>query len=171
MPDTRRPLIQYAVVGQDLYLACRERATHEVSLAADALVHQYLEAGPTAPRVVLDLSACQWLDSTFAGWLLKLRQRMQAAGGRGVLSGCPDGCRATLDVMGLSALLVFEDVPEPENLQTLSCAGLHDDPAAIDFIVHAHEDLAELSAGNKETFLPLAELLRREMEKRIVNEE
>lgn len=164
MPAHSAPRIRLSAAAEHLYLGFQERATHEVSLVAEALVQEFLEHQPQHPAVVMDLASCGTLDSTFAGWLLKLRREISARSGEVVISGCSQSCHTALDVMGLAPLFVFRAEPPPNGVHEVTCTGVDEGNAgAIAFMLHAHEDLAGVNAENQRVFAPVTELLRREL--------
>lgn len=159
--------IQHATAERQLYLAFDQRATHEAALAAEALTEAFLASNPPQPTVVLDLAAGRLLDSTFAGWMLKLRRLCYQHEGRVVVSHCSTACRGTIDLLGLTALFDFEDVTPPENLQQVVCAPSGDSgPQAVEFVMQTHEHLADVSRENQETFAPVVDVLRDELRTR-----
>lgn len=168
MTNVVPPQIGVAAVPERLFLAFRHRATHEVSLAAETLVTDYFAVSTAEDfRIVLDLRECDVLDSTFAGWMLKLRRRCTERRGGVVVSGCSASCRGALDVMGLSELFPQEAAERPGELQWSQLPGIDEgDPEAIEFMLGAHEDLADVNDNNRRVFRPIAELLRRELERR-----
>ncbi len=117
---------------------------------------------------MLDLADCANLDSAFAGWLIRLQRQVTGVGGKLKLSCCPVVCRQSLEVMGLDGLLTFGDVAFPADAREVSVAGFDEgSPDAIAFMLQAHDDLAGLSPENESEFSPIADLLRRELQKRI----
>lgn len=158
--------IRVATSGAELYLAFEGSATHRISLATEHVATDFLAHAPPEPQAILDLAACSFLDSTFAGWMIKLQQRVRARGGRVVISHCPPTCRSNLQVMGLTSLFEFKDVDPPGETRQIPCS----EPSGVDkdtveFILHAHEDLSRVNSDNERTFTPITESLRRELDK------
>lgn len=158
------PHVRHAVTGAQLYLAFEGNATHRVSLTGEHLAIDFLSRDLPQPKVVLDLDGCRWLDSTFAGWMINLQQRLKQAGGRLIISRCTPACRTALEVMGLTGLFEFGVVEPPAQTKDVACAG----PTAIDadtveFMLHAHEELAAANPDNARLFAPIADTLRNEL--------
>jgi anti-anti-sigma regulatory factor len=167
MPGTQPPKIHVAVAKERLYLEVEPRATHDASLVAESLVANFLAYHPDHPQIVMNLGSCVLVDSTFAGWMLRLRRRLSELDGRTIISACSEQCRSTLNTMGLTSFFAFEQIEPPQQTQEITCDGLDEDsPEAIELMLRAHEDLAETSPNNKETFKPVADLLRRELDKK-----
>ncbi len=126
----------------------------------------FLATQPSKPVVIIDLDSCGWVDSTFAGWLIKLRKRLAPMQGRIVVSRCPDSCRSSMETMGLTNLFHFHDLTPPPNLTPVKCPEAEMDAGTIEFIASAHEDLAEVDSQNQAVFGRIAEELRKELERR-----
>ena len=167
MSSTRTPQIRFAAQDAQFYIAFEGSATHHSSVAAEHLAAEFLAQEPQDPQAVLDLQRCDFVDSTFAGWMLRLRQRLKQTGGRVIISRCPDACRANLDLMGLTSLFDFESVPMPAKTKEIACPNPDQHDAEwIAVMLHAHEDLADVNSDNKEAFTPVIDTLRDELRKR-----
>jgi anti-anti-sigma factor len=164
---TRVPVyVHHAIHDSQLYLAFEGAASHRVSLAIEHLAADFLDHHPSKPEVVLDLAACSFLDSTFAGWMIMLQKRVKQAGGRVVVSRSSEPCRSNLPMLGLTSLFEFAAVPPPGPTERMACDDDATDAEAIEVMLHAHEDLAAVNADNERVFTPIADTLRRELQKR-----
>ena len=74
--DADAPEIAVGTTRGGLYLGLRGHATQRTCPTANRLVDDYLASGPQPPTVVVDVAGCEWVDSTFAGWLLGLSGRI-----------------------------------------------------------------------------------------------
>jgi hypothetical protein len=166
MPDSGPSSVAYCTVDNRLYLTFEGGATHRASLTAEPIVYDFLATNPTTPQIVLDMDGCPWIDSTFAGWMVRVRQRAAAVQGVTVVSRCPDACRTSLDVMGLKPLFCFSDMTPPGELAECPYTAEGADAATIDFMLQAHEELADASPDNRERFGHVAEKLREELRHR-----
>ncbi len=166
MVPTEPQCLGFAASASQLYITFSTAATHRASLAADQLTTRFLNGDPAAPTIILDLDGCGWIDSTFAGWLIRLKRQVARQGGRLVLASCPDACRASLDVMGLSSLFEFRTVDRPPDLTPIVCAAGELDASTIEFMARAHECLAEMNSLNAPAFAHIAEQLRAEARQR-----
>jgi anti-anti-sigma regulatory factor len=163
MSGSNLPEVGCAADGLRLYLAFDGGATHRTSLTAERLVSRFLAGGPDRPTLILDLDGCMWVDSTFAGWMIGLRQRLSEVGGCLILSGCSGACRSSLEVMGLTSLFEFRALPRPPQMERVPCPEEGADEPTIEFMLEAHQKLAEVSPENREVFARIAEELRREL--------
>jgi len=138
------------------------RADWAVSAAFHDACLDALEAGQ---GVMMDLTLCQYLDSTFLGTLHELSERADRADVELRLQG------VTPLVMDLFAELGMERVMErivpsmlPLPMQMSPLASEADREARTRLTLQAHENLAALSERNRREFDPLLTLLRKEAE-------
>lgn len=159
--------VRYNVDDARMYLAIAGSACHRTSLVGEHLATEFLAQNPAAPEFILDLDASGFLDSTFAGWLIRLFQRLKAVGGRLIISRCPDRCRADLQVMGLTSLFEFKDISAPADALELSNSEIQElNPSTLAHMLQSHEELSQLSDENRRVFEPITDALRNEMRKR-----
>jgi anti-anti-sigma factor len=151
------------LVGQRdgrLYVSVCGAATHQTCPTAAKLVRSFLAAHPGG-EVIVDLRDADWVDSTFAGWLIGSRKALRREGGTLKLTGAGPNCKASLDNMQLCQLLDFADVDPPAHLHSVRCgAPGGSDRANTRLMLEAHEQLAAVSDDNRRIFGPIAALLR-----------
>jgi anti-anti-sigma regulatory factor len=141
--------------GEDAaYIALRGRATwmqcdafHETALAV-------LQAGRA---LVLDLSGCEYMDSTCLGTVHELVAR-----GGVVLAGVTPTVHALFEELSMQQVLsaIRDDVPAAPELFALR--GDSGQAAMQKRILHAHEALSTLSDRNREEFRDVVDSLRGE---------
>ena len=146
----------YGETENAAYLALRGRASwmhcdafHETALAV-------LDGGRP---LVLELSACEYMDSTCLGTVHELVAR-----GGVVLTGVASAVRALFEELSMQQVLsaIREDVPAAPELYSLGARG--DQPAVHRRILRAHEALSALSEHNREEFKEVVESLRGEQD-------
>jgi serine phosphatase RsbU (regulator of sigma subunit)/anti-anti-sigma regulatory factor len=145
-------VVFYGETENAAYLALRCRATWIHCDAFHETAQAVLDAGHA---LVLDLSDCEYLDSTFLGIVHQLVAR-----GGVILRGVTPAVRALFEELSMEQVLacIREDVPAAPELYALGTGG---DPAAVRRrILHAHEALSELSERNREEFRGVVESLR-----------
>jgi anti-anti-sigma factor len=124
-----------------------------------------LERDAEVPPVYVDLSGCDYMDSTFIGLMVAIDKRLRrASGGRLHLLRPSPACREILGQIGLQTYLVIEDesMDFPAGMEEVAPAV--DKPGA-DFILSAHEALMETSEEAKRKFGLLKEMLERKLRK------
>jgi serine phosphatase RsbU (regulator of sigma subunit)/anti-anti-sigma regulatory factor len=149
-------VVFYGETEDAVHLALRGRATWMHCDAFYETARAVLEEGRP---LVLDLSGCDYLDSTCLGTVHELVGR-----GRVVLAGVTPVVRALFEELSMDRVLagIREDVPAVPEFYALSTR--HDDPAAWrQRILHAHEALSGLSEHNREEFRGVVDSLRGEI--------
>jgi len=142
----------YGETEHAAYLALRGRATW---LQCDGFHETALAVLDKGQALVLDLSGCDYLDSTFLGTVHEL-----VAHGRVTLKGVTPAVRALFEELSMEQVLahIVEGGPAAPELYALSA---ETDPAvAHKRILHAHEALATLSEKNREEFQGVIESFR-----------
>ena len=141
------------------------RGTLRESPAVSAFVERMLSA-PEGDLVV-DLTACEYLDSTFLGCLIGLDRRfghsrpprfaivVTPEGNRRILA--PSHIDALLNLTGVVPLHVGEEIVLSEPELTGAELGHH--------VLEAHRNLAALGGRNEAVYRPIIERLARELER------
>ncbi|MEJ8857633.1 SpoIIE family protein phosphatase [Variovorax robiniae] len=156
-PRPEGDVVFYGETENAAHLALRGRATwmhcdafHETALAV-------LDGGR---RVVLDLSRCEYMDSTWLGTVHELVAR-----GGVVLSGVTPAVRAMFEELSMEQVqaAIRDDIAAAPEFYALGTGG--DDLAAVQKrILHAHEALSALSDRNREEFKDVVQSLRTEQD-------
>lgn len=112
--------------------------------------------------VVIDLTECSRLDSTFAGAFLRLAERA-GTGPRFFLTGARGPVAELLEMLLVSDALPSLDIPERDREAFQDVAVEDRDrsrEAILELSLDGHERLAELSDANARRFAALLEMLR-----------
>lgn len=135
---------------------CRESGRFETLL---------LEVDRMKPgRLVIDLSDCPRMDSTFAGAFLRLADRAAVSGYRVFLAGARDQVPDLLDTLCLTDVFESVPLPDPAVLARVELAD-HDLPREqiMALSLDGHERLAALNPANACRFAPLLKVLREQL--------
>lgn len=112
--------------------------------------------------VYIDLSRCDYMDSTFMGLLIGFNKKMTALTGKHIKILNPtDTCIKLLKGLGIIKLLDIErqESPLPNDMEKIS-----DSPSATaEILLNAHENLMELSNDNKRKFETLQKVLKEQI--------
>lgn len=165
--DARAPEISYGCADDGLYVRIAGAATRDVCPAAEKLVGNYLAAHAQAGRLLIDLSDCGWVDSTFAGWMVGLRKRLAASAGGAklYLTGVSSGCSRALGGMHLHALFEQRPCCRPRHLRTLEVRpGGELTRDLVEMMARAHRELASVDEENRRVFAPIADVLERTLQ-------
>jgi anti-anti-sigma factor len=139
------------------------RGTWEGSLGLLERCRQCLEG--TCRRIVVDLSDCRYVDSTFCGMLVELAFAIHDRSGCEIrLYGVRGVVRDTMTELGLVRFFPFvSEEPAPDDVAV--------EPLPLrpktrleqaDHVVHAHEQLMRASQGNVPRFSDIVKALRAE---------
>jgi len=119
-----------------------------------------LENGEGVPRdFFVDLSECDYMDSTFIGVLAGINKRLRKGGKRLILVAPREECVKLLRGLGVYSLFSVTDAasaPVPGPLERLSAG----EDTSAELLLRAHEELMELSPENRKRFEVLQGILR-----------
>jgi len=122
-------------------------------------VFDRLEAKPAVVDVLIDLTGCEYMDSTFMGLIVGFNKRFLKFSEKPIrLFGVNETCHKLLKTIGVIRLLSIEsEIPHfPEPLERLGAGK----KAGAGFVLKAHEDLMELSKENEQRFSALRTVLK-----------
>ncbi len=129
-----------------------------------ARVFERIESSPVIDNLYVDLSACEYMDSTFMGLLVGFNKRFLRVAERPItILSATETCTKLLKTIGIARMVVMSDdaVDFPEGMEAVGGA-----KADASFLLSAHEDLIELSEENEKRFSALRSVLAKELEKR-----
>lgn len=120
--------------------------------------------------VAVDLTACEYLDSTFLGCLLSLYKRGQGAAGTGgsangfVIAAPADRRRRLLGPTRLDAVLRSADAPPPVVGEWVDLSAADLSPAELSrHVMDCHRRLAEVDGPNRDAFQRIADQMARDL--------
>ena len=138
------------------------RGTNRESSAVRDFVCGAIEDGAD---VVLDLSTCEYLDSTFLGCLVLLHQRAAAHPGTFVVFADESTRERLLRQVGLDRLLCFVEALPPCTGEAVSLeVPTLERMEFCEHLLESHEKLAELGGPTAQTFASIAKQLAKELE-------
>ncbi len=157
--------ILYGENHNNIFIRAQGRMTVNICYELRNRVFNRLDDQPPVGNIFLDLSRCDYMDSTFMGIVLGINKKLKRTTDLGLTVVCPtDECNNLF--MGLNILKLFTVreslVAFPEAMETIS---VREKPAP-DVILYAHDDLIEISETNAEKF----RVLRNILHKRVVEE-
>jgi len=114
---------------------------------------------PPVRSVVLDLSECEYMDSTFLGLIVGLAKKLKSASDRRlVLAAVSEICIGLLRTIGVLKLVDIADL-EPGFPSSLDRVGRGATTTA-QFLLDTHEELSSLSEENRAKFSALSSILK-----------
>jgi anti-anti-sigma regulatory factor len=114
--------------------------------------------------IYVELSECEYMDSTFMGLLIGFNKKLYSIYKKNVciIKPSPESI-SHLEELGLDKVLSFtnEDIAMPENMEIIS----QKEKVSAEFILKAHENLIEISEDNRKRFKIVQELLSKQIRK------
>lgn len=155
-PRRESEAVFYGETEQAAYLALRGRASW---MHCDAFHETAVAVLGGGRPLVLDLSGCEYMDSTCLGTVHELVAR-----GGVVVAGVTPAVRALFEELSMQQVLaaVRDDSPAAPELYALGTEG--DQASVQKRILRAHEALSALSDRNREEFKDVVESLRGEQD-------
>jgi anti-anti-sigma factor len=149
-----------------IYMKATGHVTALVCPPLKVAVFGRLDSPPRVEKVYLDLTDCEYMDSTFLGLIVGTQKRFSRLAGRLpgtygtiVLIGVNEACKGLLRTIGVLGMVEIAETapPFPSDLERLSGEA----PASARFLLEAHEELSELSAENRKRFSVLSSVLKK----------
>jgi MFS superfamily sulfate permease-like transporter len=153
--------LRHGETPEGSYFAIGGRATW--ASAAD-LYDAAIDVVDRGRALTLDLTHCEDLDSTVLGTLHEIDARGAAARTHVRIQGLGSAVKPLFEELDMHAVLetvVDAPIAAPRELVPLRSASPGDDQQLR--VLHAHETLASLSAGNREQLAQVLEALRAEL--------
>jgi len=148
-----------------IYMKATGHVTALVCPALKTAVFERLDVDPPVGKIYLDLSDCEYMDSTFLGLIVGTQKRFaglkggtQVGSGPIVLLSVNEACKGLLRTIGVLGMVELSDapVPFPSELERLSGEGR----TSARFLLDAHEELSDLSFENRRRFATLTTVLK-----------
>jgi anti-anti-sigma factor len=143
-----------------LYLRAQGHITAALCADLKETAYARLDAEPAMQAMYIDLAGCDYMDSTFMGLMVGFNKRlMKRSGTRLNLVKPTASARELLSGLGLSSLvnILEEEVDFPKDLSDI----VKTKSAGVDLLLGTHENLMELSEGNRKKFAPLHAALKK----------
>jgi anti-anti-sigma factor len=155
--------VYYKSEGTTLFMKATGHVTALVCPPLKAAAFERLDTEPAVRKVYLDLSGCEYMDSTFLGLIVGTQKRFaRLPGGEPrksiVLLAVNEACKGLLRTIGVLGMVELSDAPIafPSDIVRLS----GDSRTSARFLLDAHEELSELSSENRKRFSALTTVLK-----------
>lgn len=122
-------------------------------------VFEELDSEHAPQKILIDLSQCEYMDSTFMGLIAGFNKRLLRAGKPPLtLFNADATCQKLLKTMGIAGLVTFStELPLfPAMMETMNST----ENASPEFILDSHNNLIELSEENEKRFSTLRTILQ-----------
>jgi anti-anti-sigma factor len=149
-----------------LFMRAQGHITAAVSTDLRELILERLSHLPVPALLAVDLSNCDYMDSTFMGLLVGFHKRYKQIAGRALTILRPSTeCLKLLTGLGILALMSVVTGPEPLSPSVWRPIEARKSPAA-EILLNAHQDLSEISKENDRKFSALRSVLEQQIEKK-----
>ena len=150
--------------GESAQIKVEGRATYRCCPELKVLANSFLEQSKY--DFVINLEACDGMDSTFMGVLAMIgipcKQHNSAVT---IINASPE-THKLLDGLGVSKLFEFKDMAQSENWLELDCQNSPDvDREKGELMLEAHETLNNVDAANVPKFKDVIDYLREDLKK------
>jgi len=120
---------------------------------------------PPIRHIYVDLSAADFIDSTFTGFLLSLRRGQADAGPTLHLVAPTAGVLRTLETMQVRRLMdIVSELPESVDRWEALATDPLDASQSCELVIDAHEALIDADESNRAKFGHVVELFRKDLE-------
>lgn len=155
--------LYYREKDKRIYIQARGHITAQICADLREQVFSRFDEPVPVLAIYVDLSSCDYMDSTFMGLLAGFNKRLVRMQNKRIsIVKASVSAKKLLDGLGLSPLLEFVDtnLEFPGNMIQIS--GTH--KANAELLLKAHENLMELSEDNKKKFSGLHDVLKKQQE-------
>lgn len=157
--------LYYQETEEGLFVRARGHITAAISTDLRELVLARLTRAPVPPVLGVDLSECDYMDSTFMGLLVGFHKRYKALTGRPLTIVRPTAeCSKLLAGLGILKLMSVVTGPEPTLPDRWNGVQAVHSPST-EVLLTAHRNLSELSPENQVKFSALQSVLEQELKK------
>lgn len=166
-------IIKVAAIPNGCCIRVEGRGTMQESQPASDIAVRTLESDPSA-MVVYDLSACEYLDSTFLGGLVSLWRRFggvrESGGGecspRYAIFACQQRRQKLFGACGIDRILPALPQPPPIIGQWYVLpAASHDPRELMRHVMQCHRALAQVECPMRAAFAKIADSIEKDLAK------
>lgn len=151
--------LRYSEDATILYVEAEGHITAALCADLRHLVFQRFDSDPEPHAMYVDLSLCEYMDSTFLGLLVGFNKRLLRSGAGKLNIVRPSAAaRELLDSLGLLSLVEVVEGPVafPSDMRDV----VKTKTTGPDLLLRAHENLMELSEENKKRFAAVHSVLK-----------
>ena len=145
--------------ARTIYIRAQGHVTASLCSDLKSRIFERLEAKPPVENVFVDLSGCDYMDSTFLGLLVGINKRFLRYSERPLTVVRPSPpCTELLRTIGILRLVRIQEdpVPFPDSMEAVVTA----EKATAEFLLDVHENLMDLSEENRRKFSTLYSVLK-----------
>ncbi len=163
MPDPKSPSLQVAPIDSGYVFRIEGRGTARES----KVFHQQAESLLTCEtcQIVIDVSTCEYLDSTFLGSIADLFRRFgQSVDPQFAVHGARPHCKSLFGPTRLDTVLTIHESPPATTGEFEDIAIQEDRSRAFgQHVMRCHKRLAEIESPNQKIFAGIADRMAKEL--------
>ncbi len=156
--------VYYKDSDEAVYIKATGHVTALVCPPLKERLFERLDREPKVNTVRIDLSECEYMDSTFLGFIVGAQKRLslRSPGAKVHLHSVNETCRGLLRTIGIIGLVSLDEtrLDLPSGMEYVS----EGPQANVRFLLEAHEELSNLSAENRKRFSTLTTVLKSALE-------
>lgn len=162
--DSVEEALYLAEENNKLYIRATGHVTAQLCAELKARVFDRLDLKPPVDAVYVDLSQCEYMDSTFMGLLVGFNKRFLRLSERPIsVLRANDVCKKLLSTIGVARLVDMSDDAIAFPAEQERIGALRQADAAL--LLDAHDNLIELSDENERKFSALRSVLSDQIDK------
>ncbi|MFP4362444.1 MAG: STAS domain-containing protein [Spirochaetia bacterium] len=146
-----------------LYIKGSGHVTAKLCTDVRKEVFERIDEEPRLDSIYIELSDCDYMDSTFMGLLVGFNKRFKKMAGKPIEIVQPSSeCVKLLKGLGIFRLLRVTDkkINMPKEMKKIT----ENSTATAEMVLRAHENLIEISDENREKFRVLHSILKKQAE-------
>ncbi|MBN2351689.1 MAG: STAS domain-containing protein [Spirochaetales bacterium] len=154
--------ILYGEADNDIFIRALGRVTVNICYELRDRIFTRLGDLPHVGNIYIDLSRCDYMDSTFMGIILGINKKLKNVTDTGLTLVCPTvECSNLFTALNIMRFFTVHEglVSFPSTLETISSSHR----PTPDFMLAAHDELAEVSSANADKFRILREILQKKV--------
>ncbi|HON87888.1 MAG TPA: STAS domain-containing protein [Spirochaetia bacterium] len=152
-------MIFYKKEANTIYIRATGHITANSCSQLKDRVFEDFDSDNSPQSILIDLSQCEYMDSTFMGLIAGFNKRLLRSGkGPLTLFKVTATCQKLLKTMGIANLVTLsDDLPQfPAMMEPMNTS----ENATPEFILDSHNNLIELSEENEKRFATLRTILQ-----------
>lgn len=156
--------IYYTERDNIIYIRAIGHITAPICFGLRQRVFSRFDADNEIRSIYVDLSECEYMDSTFMGLLIGFNKKLNNSRHANITITKPSAESIShLEELGLDKVLEFTNdaVAFPADMELIS----QKEKISAEFILKAHENLIEISEDNRKRFKIVQELLSKQIKK------
>ncbi len=157
--------LYYSEDKNRLYIRAEGHITANLCFELKNIVFQRFEGANKPDDVIVDLSDCDYMDSTFMGLLIGFNKKLTRSKGKHIkITNPSEQCTKLLNSLGIMKII---DIVKNNSQFRLDYHKISDSPSATaEILLSAHENLMSLNEENKKKFENVRKILRQHVEQK-----